>query len=104
MAPLLAEAAGPCGRHSLLRTAPPRPPRGLRLGRGPGGVPPSLPPASPPTAVLSRAGGARPRGDSAWLEAPGGSGEPARSESAGYLMINCRRRWLSLVSGSSSWQ
>lgn len=82
-----------------------RPPGGLRLARGPqaalgrlrGGL--SVPvSAFPPAAVLGQA--RRGRGTA---EGRGGSGEPARSGSAGDLMINPRRRWLGLVSGSSSW-
>lgn len=54
--------------------------------------------ASPPAAVLGLA-----RRGHGTAERRGRSGEPARSGSAGDLMINSRRRWLRLVSGSSCW-
>lgn len=97
-----------CGRHSLLTAAPPRPRRGLRLGRGPVGryrvaagrytrfVSLLRFPASRSPARRGAQSGwshlaGRGRG---MAEGPGGSGELVRRGSAGDLMINSRRRWL----------
>lgn len=102
MAPGRAEAAGPAGATPSSRQLPRVRGGGLRLGWGPGGrcraaAGSSAGPCRPPSAVLSQAGPAWPGGDGAWLKARGRSGEPARSGSAGGLMINSRRRWLSLA-------
>lgn len=93
------------GGMAPLRAGTARPPRGLRLARGPeaavgrrrGGLSVRAC-ACPPAAVLGQA-----RRGQGTAEGRGGSAEPARSGSAGDLMINSRRRWLRLVSGSSSW-
>lgn len=111
MAPVRAEAAGPAGATPSSRQLP----RARRAGSALDGVPEvavgrqrrglPVPASRLPARRGAQSGWSRlPGRGRGTAEGLGGSGEPARSGSAEDLMINSRRRWLSLVSGSSSWQ
>ena len=104
MAPVRAEAAGPAGATPSSRQLPRARGGGSALdglpevavGRQRGGVP--VPASRLPARRGAQSGWSLLAGKGRGMaEGPGGSGEPAGSGSAGDLMINSRRRWLSLV-------